>query len=173
MLLGDMNQGEGISVLIDIGEVMPNVGFPIYTYRNFRRREGLTVEQPSGACRRGWTAEFGVQIPGPLIDDCIRLCCSLCLLENDPSIISPDVLADDRAKFDASGDPKFVDKAHRRGKVGWDVGRHIEVIPHYRRPHMTLVWTGSGRAVPKIVPRRGSVVHREAVEKLPSGFGGP
>jgi DNA-binding protein H-NS len=52
------------------------------------------------------------------------------------------------------------------------VGKHIEVIPHYRRPHMALVWTGRGRAVPKIVPRRGSVVHREAVEKLPSGFGG-
>ena len=37
---------------------------------------------------------------------------------------------------------------------------------------MTLVWTGSGRAVPKIVSRRGSIVHREAVEKLPSGSGG-
>lgn len=29
-----------------------------------------------------------------------------------------------------------------------------------------------GRAAPKIVPRRGSVVHREVVEKVPSGFGG-
>ena len=78
----------------------------------------------------------------------MRLCCSLCLLENDPSIISPDVLADDRAKFEASGDQKFVDKAHRRGKVGWDVGRQIEVIPHFRRPHMTLVWTGgAGRCL--------------------------
>jgi ATP-dependent Lon protease len=43
---------------------------------------------------------------------------------------------------------------------------------HYRRPHMALVWTGRGRAVPKSVPRRGSVVHREVVEKLPSGFAG-
>ena len=93
-------------------------------------------------------------------------------LQNDPEVISPDVLADDRAKYEASHDQKFVEKAHRRGKVGWDVGRHIEVIPHYRRPHMTLVWTGSGRAVPRVVPRRGSIVHREAVEKLPSGFGG-
>ncbi len=67
---------------------------------------------------------------------------------------------------------KHIDKAHRRGKVGWNVGRHIEVAPHYRRPHMTLVWTGSARAVPKVVPRRGSVVHREKVEKVPSGFGG-
>jgi hypothetical protein len=37
---------------------------------------------------------------------------------------------------------------------------------------MALVWTGTGRAVPKIVHRRGSVVHRELVEKVPSGFGG-
>jgi hypothetical protein len=74
--------------------------------------------------------------------------------------------------YEQSHDQKFVDKAHRRGKVGWDVGRHIEVIPHYRRPHMALVWTGQGRGVPRIVPRKGSVVHREVVERVPSGFGG-
>jgi hypothetical protein len=37
----------------------------------------------------------------------------------------PDVLADDRTKFEASGDHKFVEKAHRRGKVGWDVGNRL------------------------------------------------
>ena len=173
IMLGEINDGTGLSVLVDIGEVMGGVGVPIYTYRNFPRRPGLTVEQSiEGLGKVGLFSEFGVQVPDSFIMDCIRLCCSLCLLENDPEIISPDVLADDRAKFEASGDQKFVDKAHRRGKVGWDVGKHIEVIPHFRRPHMTLVWTGSGRAVPKIVPRRGSIVHREAVEKLPSGFGG-
>ena len=102
----------------------------------------------------------------------MRLCCSLCLLENDPSVIEPDVLSKDRDKYENTGDQKYVDKAHRRGKVGWNVGRHIEVSPHYRRPHMALVWTGHGRAVPKIVPRQGSVVHRELVEKVPSGFAG-
>ena len=96
----------------------------------------------TGLGKVGLFSEFGVQVPDSFIMDCIRLCCSLCLLENDPEIISPDVLADDRAKFEASGDQKFVEKAHRRGKVGWDVGKHIEVIPHFRRPHMTLVWTG-------------------------------
>lgn len=80
-----------------------------------------------------------------------------------------DVLADDRAKFDDSGDQKYVEKARRRAKIGWDMGRRIEVIPHYRRPHLTLAWTGAGRSVPKIVPRRGSVVHREVVERVPSG----
>ena len=172
ILMGVINDGTGLSVLVDIGETMGEVGVPIYTYRNFPRRSGLTVEQSLASLgTNGLFADIGIQVPNVLVTDCIRLCCSLCLLENDPSVISPDVLADDRSKYEASGDQKYVDKAHRRGKVGWDVGRHIEVIPHYRRPHLMLAWTGAGRAVPKVVPRKGSVVHREVVAKLPSGFG--
>ncbi len=149
------------------------IGVPIYTYRIFPRKSRLTVEQSlAGLGMKGLFAEFGVQVPDSFVTDCVRLCCSLCLLENDPEIIFPDDLANGRAKFEVSGDQKFVEKAHRRGKIGWDVGKHIEVIPHFRRPHMTLVWTGHGRAVPRVVPRRGSIVHREAVEKVPSGFGG-
>lgn len=79
------------------------------------------------------------------------------------AVIEPDVLSKDRDKFEAGGDAKYVDKAHRRGKIGWDVGRRIGVVPHYRGPHMALVWTGRGRAVPR-------VVHRELVERVPSGF---
>jgi hypothetical protein len=173
IMMGEINQGTALSVLVDIGEVMGEIGVPIYTCRNFPRRPGLTVEQSLASLgTKGLFAEIGVQVPDSLITDCVRLCCSLCLLENDPSIISPDILADDRNKYEATGDQKYVEKAHRRGKVGWDVGKHIEVIPHYRRPHMALVWTGHGRVVPRIVPRKGSVVHREMVEKLPSGFGG-
>ena len=171
MLLGDINDGSGISVLIDIGELMPEIGFPVYSYRNFRRQKGLTVENALGELKKDWSAEMGIAIPDPLINDCVRLCCTLCLLGDDSEVISPDVLADDRGKFEETGDQKYVDKARRRGKVGWDVGRQIEVAPHYRRPHMALVWTGHGRTVPKIVPRRGSIVHREAVEKVPMGFG--
>jgi len=80
------------------------------------------------------------------------------------------VLSKDREKFAGTGDPKYVEKTHRRGKVGWHVGRHVEVIPHYRRPHLMLAWTGVGRTVPQIVPRRGSIVHRSKVETVPSGF---
>jgi hypothetical protein len=174
MLMGEINEGRGLSILMDVGEVMGDgrdFGIPIYTYRNFRRHEGLTVEEALRELGSNELAELGVQIPGDLITDCVRLCCSLCLLENDPSVIEPDVLSKDRAKFEGSGDRKYIEKAHRRGKVGWNVGRRIEVAPHYRRPHMTLVWTGRGRTVPRVVPRKGSVVHREMVEKLPSGFG--
>lgn len=174
MLLSEINEGHGLSILIDVGESMDYGGFrvPIYTYRNFPRQAGLTVDQSLAGLSKGVTADIGVQVPENLIIDCVRLCCSLSLLENDASVIEPDVLAKDRDRFEQTGDQKFVDKAHRRGKVGWNVGRHIEISPHYRRPHMALVWTGRGRTLPKIVPRKGSVVHRELVEKVPSGFQG-
>jgi len=45
---------------------------------------------------------------------------NISFLENDPSVISPDVVADDRAQYEATGDQKYVDKVHRRGKLGWD-----------------------------------------------------
>jgi hypothetical protein len=80
--------------------------------------------------------------------------------------MAADVLADDRAKFHETGDQKFVEKARRRGKVGWDVGRKIEVIPHYPRPHLILVWTGRGRAVPRIVPASCIGGGREAAERV-------
>ena len=162
MLMGEINEGRGISILLDVGEAMgdgKDFGVPIYTYRNFRRQEGLTVEEAVGELGSNELAELGVQIPEELITDCVRLCCSLCLLEHDPSVIEPDVLSKDRTKFEQTGDEKFVSKAHRRGKVGWNVGLQVEVAPHYRRPHMALVWTGRGREVPRVVPRRGSVVH--------------
>jgi hypothetical protein len=115
ILMGEMNQGEGISVLIDIGEVMDEIGVPIYTYRNFPRRPGLTVEQSlTSLGTKGLFAEIGVQVPDSLVMDCVRLCCSLCLLENDPEIISPDVLADDRAKYDGEGTDPLASVPNRR-----------------------------------------------------------
>ena len=38
---------------------------------------------------RGLASEIGLQAPDSLIMDCVRLCCSLCLMENDPSIAPP------------------------------------------------------------------------------------
>ena len=99
-----------------------------------------------------------------------RLACTLCLLENNPEIIEPDVLARDQEKFEITKDEKYVDKAKRRGKFGFNIGKGIEVIPHVRRPHPALMHTGHGRMVPRIVLRKGSVIHREAVVHVPTGF---
>ena len=149
---------------------------------NFMRPTGLANMHMTLGCEPGKTLEQSFQesalntqsyiISGnfiseqyfPLVQDCLRLCAMLCLLADDPEVITPDVLADDRQKYEASGgDQKYVDRAHRRGKLGWSVGQKIEVMPHYRRPHPALVWTGHGRSVPRIVLRKGSVVHREVL----------
>ena len=63
-----------------------------------------------------------------------------------------------------------MERARQKGKRGWDVGRGVEVVPHYRRPHPALVWTGTGRQIPKIVMRSGAVVHRSVVGAVPAGF---
>ena len=91
-LLGDMNEGRGVSILIDVGETMgdgKDFEVPIYTYRNFRRQEGLTVEEVLRELGRNELSDLGVQIREDMVSDCVWLCCSLCLLENGPSVIEP------------------------------------------------------------------------------------
>lgn len=166
---------EGLSVWMDIGEYSPVGGVPgiVLTYRNFKTEPGKSVEQVLEDLPLLGSYGVGVEIPQKILDDVIRLCCTLCLLEDDPEIIEPDVLDADRMKFQQTKDPKFIDKALRRHKVGWNVGRTLQVSPHYRGPSpAALYWTGPGRAVPKIRFRRGTIVHREIVEKLPQGHEG-
>ncbi len=161
---------KGSLVHIDLGSGKSG-RMTLHPYFVLPRKPGVSLEQLLTDADKVTVDEHGrITIPDALLTDCLRLFCTLCLLDEDPEVISPDVLADDRMWYEATGDKKFVDKAHRRGKVGWDVGRHIEKIPHIRRPHMALVWTGKGRKIRKIVPRKGSVVHREKVETIPTGF---
>src|SRR5208337_4915890 len=75
IMLGEINEGTGLSVLVDIGEVMGDFGVPVYTYRNFPPKPGLTVEQSiAGLGAVGLFAEIGVQVPDSFVMDCIRLC---------------------------------------------------------------------------------------------------
>ena len=101
----------------------------------------------------------------------LRLACTLCLIGDDPSILEPEVLAKDQHRVDEANVQQLVEKAQRRGNFGWALGRAIETIPHYRRPHPALVWTGVGRTTPKVIMRKGSVVHREVVAAVPTGYG--
>ncbi len=70
ILLSQINDGRGLSLLIDIGETMDNSLFqvPLFTYRNFPRREGLTVEQSLASLDRGVTAKMGVLAVSPTPD---------------------------------------------------------------------------------------------------------
>lgn len=104
------------------------------------------------------------------IESVIRTFCAVCLLGDDPDIIKPDVLNEHQRQFDETGDFKYVEHARKRGKVGWLVGSQIETCPHYRRPHLALRWTGEGHAIPKIVPVKGAIVHRNKLTDVPMGY---
>jgi len=78
-MLGEINQGTGPSVLVDIGEVMGDFGVPVYTYRNFPREAGLTVEQSlAGLGAVGLFSEIGVQVPDSLVMDFHSTCRPFC-----------------------------------------------------------------------------------------------
>jgi hypothetical protein len=168
----------GIVLACDYGETISlKTGYtgPIVSFWNIPLLEGATVEQAMSSMPRHPTANMGIQVPQQVYDDLVRIVCTVCLMGNDPQIIEPDVLAADRDKLDGADQTlmdRLIDKAKRRGKFGFHVGRNLDVSPHYRRAHPALVWTGPARRIPRIVLRKDSLVHRELVEKIPTGHEG-
>ena len=166
---------DGFVLWVDTGErdkAPDGTLYPVHTYINLPMKRGMTLEESLRALPYDLSAYRGMMLPDEIRTGCARLACTICLLENDPELIEPDVLAKDRDKFEITRDAKYVERAKRRGKVGWNIGKSIEVIPHVRRPHLALMHTGHGRMVPRIVLRKGSVIHREVVTHVPTGFHG-
>ena len=158
-----------LAICVDFGErtTIPGVvrDFAEANFFWINLRPGETVEQSLvDAATEGRALAHVTEVTTFL-----KLACTLCLLGQDPEIIEPDVLAKDREKWEHTHDPAIVERAVRRGKRGWLVGAKLEIIPHVRRPHMALRWTGPGGATPRIVPVKGSIVHREKVEHVPTG----
>lgn len=103
----------------------------------------------------------------------LRLAVAVLLLSEDPSIIEPEVLAKDEFAYLSSGNPKYVDKAKRRGVHGFNIGRQCEVMPHTRRPHFAIRWMGKGKGttkVPRLRAIKGSIVHRKLMTQVPTGY---
>lgn len=158
----------GLFFTWDVGEIDES-GIPVYQYLS------IPVGSPNEKISDTLDASNGMfetschQVP------LTRVMASVLLIANDPSLISSDVLAKDRVKFE---DPKttleqqqaIIDRAHRRGKIGWDIGKNIEVSPHFRRPHFAIRWTGKGKETPKVVPVSGCVVKRVLASKVPTGY---
>lgn len=105
-----------------------------------------------------------------------RMAYALLLMEKDPSLFEADILARDAEKYAVAGEMERREiedtAAHVRGQRGWHLGRTWETIPHFRRPHPALVWTGQGRTIPKVVLRSGCVVKRHKLTEAPTGFHG-
>lgn len=99
----------------------------------------------------------------------MRLAIAVMLLVSNSDMVEKDVLGADRAKWEGGSTAERLiceERAMRRGKNGWNIGRLCEVDPHWRNPHPCIVRFGVGRTESKVIIRRGSIVHREKVVKM-------
>lgn len=170
----------GLVVGIDVGERDESGYLPMHTMRCFPLDERPVEECIHALPAHPYAAE-GMQIPEDIMTLCIRLSITLTLLEDNPDLIEPDVLSKDKQRY-LTGDEelrkRLIDKAKRRGKFGFAVGKAYEPkaggggekSPHPRMPHPCLFWTGPGRSVPIIKTRKGSLIHRKKVESVPTGY---
>lgn len=168
----DIAQGR-IAIMIDIRETRPSSRQPVFTFRYVTITPGASADQIIRRDPSDDSIRTGIQIPEEIMDLATRLAFVVCLIGDDPELLSPDILAKDRPKWDKATEAeklRMLDKAKKRGKNGFDLGKQLELIPHYRRPHLAKVWTGKGRAKLKVVMRKGAVVHREQAVKVPTGY---
>lgn len=163
---------DGVVIAFDIGE-MDAIGNPVYSFKIFPLRDDLSIEQASVVLPHHKSMMQGYQVQDATIKDMVKLCSVVCLIGKDPELVSPDILAKDRMEWMTATDDqkqKMVQKAKQKGKNGYNLGAGLDLIPHYRRPHLAIVWTGKGRTTPKVVMRKGAVVHREKLLNVPTGY---
>lgn len=147
----------------------------VISYKRIVMKDGLTMREAIDLLKDSPTAKMGVPIPKDIVDAIVSTVFTCCLLENgkDLELIKPDVLNKDQRKFEETKDEKYIDRAYQRGKVGWTVGKDLEVNPHYRQGH--LMWLKAdvaGRTQSRCVWRKGHIVKRDQVSKLPTDFAG-
>ena len=164
----------GMVIAFDIGEV-DELGHPILAFKFFPLREDMTIEDAANLLPADDSFNIGVAIPQEVMTTVVRLCACIALIDSDSDIIAPDVLNKDKDKWDGASDLQRLEilrRAKDKGKNGWNVGAEIEYAPHFRRPHPALVRVGKGRKLTRIVMRKGSVVHRNKIVEVPSGYEG-
>ena len=102
----------------------------------------------------------------------IRIALTTCMIADDPEIITPDILIADERQYEKASDEwkrKAEKRAIKKGKIGWNIGKSMETIPHFRRPHLRLLPTGPNRSVPKIVKVKSCMVHKNKLTTVPTG----
>lgn len=157
---------EGVAIFCDCGEMYgpaPEYWHIVFPTPHDETFENVLARQPRMNLNEDETTH---------VLRAFRVVVGAFLMSADPDILGREVLNRDRERYADSLDPKFVEKAERRGKIGWTLGAKLaraEMSPHYRRPHFAVRWTGPGRAVPVVRPIKGAVVHRKKLEAIPTG----
>lgn len=165
----DDKEHRSLVLWCDFGELDHSMGFPLMvgTYRVFR----LDMETIQAALDSSKTRFDKItDAEEEALLDAIRITLAVAMLNESTEFFEPDVLSKDALQYDRTKDASIVARAHRRGKIGWHLGRQTELVPHVRRPHFAIRWTGVGRAKPVLTPIRGSVVKRRRLVEVPTGY---
>jgi hypothetical protein len=152
----------GLSIFTFTGELGLVAGDPIYNMLHFPI-VGTIEKSLTDLPRKDGINEVEYQ-------SCItavRIVTMLALMFDNPDLIESIILRGDAIR---GVNERTIDRAKRRGIVGWNVGSHIEISPHYRRPHFAIRWTGKGGTIPKVVPIKGVIVKRSKATSVPTGF---
>lgn len=149
------------------GSVTITSSYPIIPFKDLK---GESLEECFQWCLSKVAGDLSKESDAKIL----RLAASVLLLTTDyeESVILPDVLKDDEQRWLDHKElrQQLMEKAHRRGKVGWNVGQHLEVSPHWRGPcPLALYYYGPRPGVPRYRYRRGCMVHRQAVTQIPTG----
>lgn len=101
----------------------------------------------------------------------LRIAIGVMLLASDPRYCEPVLLNRDKGKLLNETEREVaIERARRNGNYGFDIGKGIEVSPHFRRPHFAIRWTGKGSSVPRLVPVKGAVINESLVTTVPTGY---
>lgn len=136
----------------------------------------LYVNQTVESCIQGLRNELGngdMELESYIA--VIRIITTACLLSThwEDELVLPEVLKADEERWIKTHDSKYLERAKKRGVYGWSVGKafeNMQVSPHWRGPSpLALYRTGPGRKTLLYRYRRGTMVHRDKIDKLPTG----
>jgi len=166
----EQHRTSNAGMLVGIDEWREGQEVPNHTVTVVSLAPGTTVMSRLVRGREitGTLIEAGVN--DTTVDNVFRFAVALCLLKDQMDLVSPEPLEADRSKWDATHDPKLLEKAARRGKRCWSIGKHIEVAPGFRRPHFAIRWMGKGGTDPRLRPIKGCLVRREKLAEVPTGY---
>lgn len=165
MIIGDYNSHYGVT----LQNINGGYGYNLISLS--------TVKEDIQGCKKG-TLDF------------LRIIFGVLSIGENPDIVKPVVLKADEKKYQLTGDEKYIEKARRRGVIGFEVGEDIPTkaqlrrmieenelaiqqgrkTPHIRSACLALIGTGKGRSIPRIVKRKSCFVNKDLLLKIPHGF---
>jgi hypothetical protein len=106
-----------------------------------------------------------------------RIALTVCMLDDDPEIITRDVLSEQQGEYNSEKNEerkrRAEEKAKNRGVFGWSIGRKFQDranSPHYTNPHFAIRYTGPGKRTPKIRPVKGYWTGKDKLTTVPTGY---